>query len=70
MKVECTVLLKTALTTVMWIWWILGKKLHNSNIVLTFFWTYMKFRNVVYKLSSGGACQILRLISSGGTQSR
>ncbi len=27
----------------------------------------MKFRNVVYKLSSGGARQILRLISSGGT---
>ncbi len=24
----------------------------------------------VYKLSSGGACQILRLISTGGTQSR
>ncbi len=42
MKVECTVLLKTALTAVMWIWWILGKKLHNSNIVLTFFWTYFK----------------------------
>ncbi len=31
---------------------------------------YMKFRNVVYKLSSGGARQILRLISTGGTQSR
>ncbi len=30
----------------------------------------MKFRNVVYKLSSGGARQILRLISTGGTQSR
>ncbi len=26
----------------------------------------MKFRNVVYKLSSGGARQILRLISTGG----
>ncbi len=31
---------------------------------------YMKFRNEVYKLSSGGARQILRLISTGGTQSR
>ncbi len=31
---------------------------------------YMKFRNKVYKLSSGGARQILRLISTGGTQSR
>ncbi len=30
----------------------------------------MKFRNVVYKLSSGGARQILRLTSTGGTQSR
>ncbi len=30
----------------------------------------LKFRNVVYKLSSGGARQILRLISIGGTQSR
>lgn len=37
MKVECTVLLKTALTAVMWIWWLLGKKLHNCNIVLNFF---------------------------------
>ncbi len=31
---------------------------------------YKKFRNEVYKLSSGGARQILRLISTGGTQSR
>ncbi len=31
---------------------------------------YMKFRHVVFKLSSGGARQILRLISTGGTQSR
>ncbi len=31
---------------------------------------HMKFRNKVYKLSSGGARQILRLISTGGTQSR
>ncbi len=30
----------------------------------------MKFRHVVFKLSSGGARQILRLISTGGTQSR
>ncbi len=32
--------------------------------------TEMKFRNEVYKLSSGGARQILRLISTAGTQSR
>ncbi len=30
----------------------------------------MKFKHVVFKLSSGGARQILRLISTGGTQSR
>ncbi len=30
----------------------------------------MKFRNVVYKLGSGGARQILSLINTGGTQSR
>ncbi len=30
---------------------------------------YMKFRNEVYKLGSGGARQILSLINTGGTQS-
>ncbi len=42
----------------------------NIYIAITKYLTYMKFKHVVFKLSSGGARQILRLISTGGTQSR
>ncbi len=42
---------------------------NNIRLVLDLL-DYMTFRNEVYKLSSGGARQILSLISTGGTQSR